>query len=220
MMPSGAGFCPSTTNLENSEIVRRFCQCKQFGDDGSSLTTHPNAYKKISLSFLIILSTFSPGFLQLQVFPSKRTPLFGFEKKKKKLTLGCPAVSPTSLGGGFCMKHHPHANQWPSDSRKEQWFEIDPSVSSKVGNYSKEGGGEFWARSDDPNKSTFKLKHPKIFMEAENDDVQKESPFTGGPHFQQHLYLDLRLDTYTWKPAAFKRSNFQVPAISFRWCTT
>lgn len=34
-------------------------------------------------------------------------------------------------------------------------------------------------------------------MEAENDDVQKESPFTGGPHFQQHLYLDLRLDTYT-----------------------
>ena len=100
------------------------------------------------------------------------------------------------------MKHHPHANQWPSDSQKEQWFEIDPSVSSKVGNYSKDGGWEFLARSDDPNKSTFKLKHPKIFMEAENDDVQKESPFTGGPHFQQHLYLDLRLDTYTWKPAA------------------
>ena len=85
----------------------------------------------------------------------------------------------------------------PAIAERSSDSKLIPQYRARLENYSKEGGGEFWARSDDPNKSTFKLKHPKIFMEAENDDVQKESPFTGGPHFQQHLYLDLRLDTYT-----------------------
>lgn len=143
MMPSGAGFCPSTTNLENSEIVRRFCQCKQFGDDGSSLTTHPNAYKKISLSFLIILSTFSPGFLQLQVFPSKRTPLFGFEKKKKNSPWDVQLFPLPLWGVGFAWSIIPMPTSDPAIAERSSDSKLIPQYRARLETIARKGEGSF-----------------------------------------------------------------------------
>ncbi len=118
----------SITNLENSDIVRRFPSVNNFRDDESSLITHPNACKNnipfvSDHGFEVFATIFFAG------LPLKRTPMF-----KKTLGLGCQAGSPTSFGRGVLHEHHPTpppppkkkkkrhycANRWPSDSQREQ----------------------------------------------------------------------------------------------------